>query len=95
MLQCIYPSFSSVQLRKEDTNDIAALLEHKDGIELVYVDSYKRRCYPVLAGFMVDYKEQVFITGIKANMQCSICHVSPKEKELVTRLWEPRTHQST
>ena len=23
---------------------------------------------------MVDYKEQVFITSIKANMQCSICH---------------------
>ncbi len=44
---------------------------------------------------MVDYEEQVFITGIKANMQCSICHVPPKERELVTRMWEPQTHQST
>ncbi len=57
----------------------------KDGIELVCADGYKRRCYPVLAGLMVDYKEQVLITGIKANMQYSICHVPPKERELVTR----------
>ncbi len=28
-------------------------------------------------------------------MQCSICHVPPKEKEIVTWSWESRTHQST
>ena len=95
MLQCTYSSFPSVELRKKDTNDVVALVEHKDGIELVCTDGYKRRCYPVLAGLMVDYEEQVFITGIKGNMQCSICYVPPKERELVTRLWEPRTHQST
>ena len=95
MLQRTYPSLPFVELNKRDTNDIAALLEHKAGIELVYTDGYKRRCYPVLAGLMVDYEEQVFITGIKGNMQCSICYVPPKERELVTRLWEPRTHQST
>ena len=44
---------------------------------------------------MVDYEQQVRITGIKANMQYLICHVPPKEKELVTWSWEPRTHQST
>ena len=86
MLQRTYPSLPFVELRKRDTNNVAALLEHKDGIELVCADSYKRRCYPVLAGFMVDYKKQVLITGIKPNMQCSICHVPPKERELVTRL---------
>ena len=58
-------------------------------------NSYKRRCYPVLPGFMVDYKEQVFITGIKANIQCLICHVLLKKRELVTWLWEPQTYQST
>ena len=31
---------------------------------------------------MVDYKEQVFITGIKANMPCSICHILPKKKRV-------------
>ena len=48
---------------------ITALLEYtKKGIELVCADGYKRRCYPILAGLMVDYEEQVLITGIKANM---------------------------
>ena len=57
MLQRTYPSLPSVELRKRDTNDIEALLEHKDGIELVCANGYKRRCYPVLADFMVYYKE--------------------------------------
>ena len=52
----------------------------------MYVDGYKRRCYLVLASFLRDYKEQVFITDIKANMQCSVYHVFPKQKELVTKL---------
>ena len=86
MLQHTYPSFHYVELGIGDTNDIAALLEHKDGIKLVCVDGYKRRCYPVVASLMMDYEDQVLITGIKANMQCSICHVPPKEGELVTRL---------
>ena len=59
------------------------------------VDSYKRHCYLVVAGLMVDYKEQIFIIGIKTNMQCSICHIPPKKKEFVIRLWESQTHQST
>ena len=61
----------------------------------MYADGYKRRYYPILAGFMVDYEEQVHITGIKANMEFSIYHVLPKKKELVTWLWEVRTHLST
>ena len=32
---------------------------------------------------------------LKPNMQCSVYHVLPKKRELVTRSWEPRTHQST
>ena len=82
-------------LKKRDINDIVALLEYKDGIELVCADGYKKRCYPVLVGFIVDYEEQVVITGIKINMQCSIYHILSKERELVTRLWDLRTHQST
>ena len=54
----------------------------KKGIELVYTNNYKRRCYLVLAGFMVDYEEQVLITGIKTNMQYLICHILPKKKRV-------------
>ena len=91
MLKCISPSLPSVELRKKYTNVVLVLLEHKDGIELMCVNGNKRHCYPVLACLMVDYNEQVLITGIKANMHCSISHVLPKERELVIWLWEPRT----
>ena len=82
-------------LRKVDTNNVAALLEHKDGIKLVCANDNKRRCYLILAGLMVDYKEQVLITDIKANMQYSIYHVPPKERKLLTWLSEPRIYQSS
>ena len=81
MLQRTYPNLSSV-----DFNDIVALHEYKDGIKLVCSNSYKRCCYPVLVDFIVDYEEQVFITGIKANMPCYIGHVPIKKRELVNRL---------
>ena len=86
MLQPTYLSLLSVKLRKKDTNNVAILPKYKDGIKLVLADSYKRRCYLVLAGLIVDYEKQVFITSIKANIECSICHIPPKERELVTRL---------
>ena len=75
--------------------DIALPETYKEGIEIRCANGFKRRCYPVLAGLMVDYEEQVLITGVKANMQCSICHVPPKERERVTKKWEFRTHKST
>ena len=75
--------------------DIALLETYKEDIEIRCTNRFKRRCYPVLAGLMVDYEEQVLITGVKANMQCSICHVPPKERERVTKKWEFRTHKST
>lgn len=55
-------------LRKIDIDNVVILLEDKKSIELVYADGYKRGYYPILAGFIVDYKEQVFIISIKANM---------------------------
>ena len=84
MLQRIYLSLSFVELRKRDTNDVTSLLKYKNVIELVCAEGYKKPYYSVTAGLMVDYKEQVFITGIKTNIQCSICHVYLKKKELVT-----------
>ena len=75
--------------------DIALLKTYKEGIKIRCANGFKQCCYPVLAGLMVDYEEQVLITGVKANMQCSICHVPPKERERVTKKWEFRTHKST
>ena len=86
MLQHTYPNLSSVELRKRDTNNVVALLKHKDGIELMCADGYKRCSHPVLASLMIDYKELVFIKGIKANIECSICHILSKKRELITRL---------
>lgn len=37
--------------------EIVLLESIEDSIEMVYVNDYKRRYYPILAGFMVDYKE--------------------------------------
>lgn len=80
-------------LRKRDIDDDVALLEYKDGIKLIYIYSYKKRYYLVLAGLIVDYKEQVLIIDIKRHMQCLICYVSLIERELVIQLWESQTYQ--
>ena len=73
--------------------DIALLEIYKEGIEIRYANGFKQRCYSVLAGLMVDYKEQVLITGVKANMQCSICYVPPKKIEHVTKNWKFQTRE--
>lgn len=62
-------------VKNRNTNNIATLFEYKNGMELVCANSYKKCCYPVLVGLMVDYEEQVLVTGIKANMQYLICHM--------------------
>lgn len=67
----------------------------KDNIKLLCIDNYKRRYYPILGNFIIDYKWQVFITGIKANRQYSICHILSKKKELVNQTWESRIHRLT
>lgn len=61
---------------KKNTNDISALLKYiKDSIELVYVDGYKKCCYPILASFIIDYKKPGLIIDIKTNKQYSICYI--------------------
>ena len=42
---------------------------------MICIDSLKHRYYLILADIIVDYKEQVLITGIKANMQYFVYHV--------------------
>ena len=72
-----------------------ALQEHYDkNIEIICVDSPKRYYYAILAGVIIDYKEQVFIAKIKINMQYSICHVFSQEQENLTKTWPPQIHKS-
>ncbi len=67
---------------------------YDDSIEIICADGLKCRCYLILAGVMVDYEEQVLIIGIKANVQCSICHVSPQEQKNLTKTWPLRIRKS-
>ena len=48
-------------------NSILLALETlaRDGFIITCADGYNRKCYPIIAGFMVDYEEQVLITSIK------------------------------
>ena len=61
---------------------------------MICADSLKRRCYLILAGIIVNYKEQILIIKIKANVQFFICHISLQEQENLTKLWQTRTHKS-
>ena len=67
----------------------------KDGFLVKCADGHNRQCYPIIAGFMADYEEQVLITGIKKAQHCSICTVPPHERENLTKQWDDRTHELT
>lgn len=49
----------------------------------------------MIAGFSVDYEEQVLITGVKSNRSCPKCTVPPNDREHLRRTWSDRTHEST
>lgn len=57
---------------------IALLAFIKNDIKLVYTDGYKIRYYPILADFIIYYKEQVFIINNKSNMQYLMCYIIQK-----------------
>ena len=44
---------------------------------------------------MVDYEEQVLITGVKGSRHCSICQVPPNERENLSKSWDFRAHKYT
>jgi hypothetical protein len=67
----------------------------QDGFLVTCADGHTRQCYPIIAGFMADYEEQVLITGIKKAQHCSICIVPPHERENLTKRWDDRTHEHT
>lgn len=47
---------------------------------LIFANCYKRHYYLVLAGFIVDYKEQIFIIIIKTNIEYWIFNVHQKKR---------------
>ena len=67
----------------------------KDGFVVKCADGHNRQCYPIIAGFMIDYEEQVLITGIKKAQHCSICTVPPHKRENLTKQWGDRIHKLT
>lgn len=68
ILQYTYLNLSFDKLRKKITNNVVTLFEHKNRIELICKDGYKKYCYQILADFIVDYYEQVLIISIKAKI---------------------------
>jgi hypothetical protein len=67
----------------------------KDSFLVRCADGHHRRCYPIIAGFMADYEEQVLIMGIKKAQHCSMCIVPLNERENLTKKWDDRTHEHT
>ena len=57
----------------------------QDRFIITCVDRYNRKCYLIIVGFIVDYKEQVLIIGIKKAQYCSICIVLPNKRENLTK----------
>lgn len=49
---------------------------------MICTESLKRRCYPVLADIIVDYKEQVPISRIKTFAMLSLSYDFVKIREL-------------
>ena len=66
--------------------DIVLLKTYKEDIEIRYANGFKQYYYFILTGLMRDYKEQVLIIGIKANIQFFIYHIPTKKKECMTKL---------
>ena len=62
--------------------DIVLLVTYKKGIKIWCTNRFKKCYYFVLASLMIDYKEQVLIIGMKANIQYFIYHILPKKSKM-------------
>jgi hypothetical protein len=62
---------------------------------MVCADSFMQKYYPIIARMIVNYEEQILITGIKSGQYCSICQVPPKERKNLTGQWDKRTYEDT
>ena len=66
----------------------------REGTLLLCADGRNRLCYPVIAGFMIDYEEQTLVTGIKSG-SCASCYCPLKEREDLETVFPKRTHEKT
>jgi hypothetical protein len=52
-----------------------------------YIDGFIQQYYPIFAGFMVDYKEQVVLTEVKSGQYCIIYYIlSYKRGDLLSTI---------
>ena len=61
---------------------------------MICINGFKFHCYLIFMDVIIVYKEQVFSTGIKANLQCFICHVPTQQQENLIKLWPSQTYKS-
>lgn len=64
---------------------VAFIEYYKKDVEIFYANSFKYYYFLILVDVIVDYKKQVFITRIKADMQSFVYQVPPKKQENLTK----------
>ena len=59
----------------------------KEEVHLLYINSQDQHCFPLLAVFMANYKEQVTLIGIKSGCKYSTYHIyMNKRHDLITAI---------
>ena len=59
---------------------------YNKNIEIIYIDNLKYCCYLIFVDVNVDYKEQVFISKIKANVQYFVYYIlSQKQNNMIIK----------
>ena len=59
----------------------------KKGVCLLYIDGQNRHCFPLLAVFMANYKEQVTLIGIKSGRKYLTYYIyTNKRYNLITAI---------
>ena len=56
----------------------------KERVRLLYVDGQDQHCFPFLAVFIADYKEQVMLIGIKSGHKYLTCHIHTNKQHNLT-----------
>jgi hypothetical protein len=66
---------------------IALKKTSKEGVHLLYLNSQDWHCFPLLAIFMADYKEQVTLIGIKSGYKYLTYYIYTNERyDLITAI---------
>ena len=57
----------------------------KENIKMLCANNLKYCYFLIFEGVIVGYKKQILITWIKTNIQYSICHISLKKRDNLTK----------